>query len=171
MTVMNDLTELLGRKELAFANAVARRFFHDPQDAADAAQDAMLAAHRHRASFRGDSQVTTWLHRIVVTTSLGHLRKRGRRPAMGSLDADNAMEVASPERSPEARFADAEVATHARRHLRALGDGYDRVFRMRFEDELGEAEVARELGLTVATVKIRTHRARHAARAALASAA
>lgn len=168
---MNDLDVSLGRQELAYANAVARRFFHDPQDAADAAQDALLAAHRHRASYRGDALVTTWLHRIVVTTSLGHLRKRNRRPAMGSLDDAAVAEVASPQRSPEAQASDAELATRARGLLRGLGDKYDRVFRLRFVDELSEAEVAEQLDLTVATVKIRTHRSRHAVRTALAEAA
>jgi len=168
---MNDLTVSLGRQELAYANAVARRFFHDPQDAADAAQDALLAAHRHRGSYRGEAQVTTWLHRIVVTTSLGHLRKRGRRPAMASLEDEAVAECASPVRSPEAQVADAEAASQVRGLLRALGDKYDRVFRMRFVDELAETEVADALALTVSTVKIRTHRARHAVRAALAEAA
>lgn len=167
---MNDLNVSIGPREVELANAVARRFFRDPEDAADAAQDALLAAHRHRGSFRGDARFTTWLHRIVVTTSLAHLRKQRRRPLSRSLD-DSAGELPSPERTPEARLADAESAARARRHLRTLPAGHQRVFRMRFDEELGEAEVARQLGLSVANVKIRTHRARRALRAALAEAA
>jgi RNA polymerase sigma-70 factor, ECF subfamily len=162
---MADLDVFLNGRDLAFAHAVARRFFRDPQDAADAAQEALLAAFRHRESFRGESKLSTWLHRIVVTTSLDLLRKRRRQPAATSLEGG--LDVESPERSPEAQLVDADEASQARRCLRALGETYDRVFRMRFEEQLGEAEVARALGLTVATVKIRTHRARHAARAAL----
>ena len=170
VTGMNDSTVSLGPRELAFANSVARRFFRDPQDAADAAQDALLIAHRQRDSFRGDAQLTTWLYRIVVTTSLGHLRRTKRRPTLRSIEEERAAEVASPERSPEARLADAEDAALARRRLKALGDKYERVFSMRFDEERSEAEVASALGLTVATVKIRTHRARRAAADALVSA-
>jgi len=46
--------------------AVALRTTRDPEEAADALQDAFLSAHRSAAGFRADSAVTTWLHRIVV---------------------------------------------------------------------------------------------------------
>ena len=46
--------------------AVALRTMGDPDDAADALQDALLAAHRGAAGFRGEAAVTTWLHRVVV---------------------------------------------------------------------------------------------------------
>ncbi len=46
--------------------AVAVRTLADPEEAADALQDAMISAFRRADSFRGDSAVTTWLHRIVV---------------------------------------------------------------------------------------------------------
>ena len=161
MNVMNDLDVSLGAGEVAFATAIARRFFHDPQDAADVAQDALLAAHRHRASFRGDAKLTTWLHRIVVTTALGHLRRRRRRPVHRSLD-DAAVDVPAATRSPEAEVADAEEADLARRALARMKPHYGEMIRLRFDEDRSEAEVARTLGLTIANVKIRTHRARRA---------
>ncbi|MGH8880276.1 MAG: sigma-70 family RNA polymerase sigma factor, partial [Stackebrandtia sp.] len=50
--------------------AVALRTLSDPEEAADALQDAMIKAYRAAAKFRGDSAVTTWLHRIVVNACL-----------------------------------------------------------------------------------------------------
>lgn len=163
---MDVMNVSIGRQELAFAQAVARRFFREPQDAADAAQDALLTACRHLASFRGDAQLKTWLHRIVVNTALGLLRKRGRRPVAGSID--EAHHVASPEPSPEARVADAEVVARARDQVGALGAMYQEVLGLRVDQDLGDAEIAAALGVTVPTVKIRLHRARHAARQAIA---
>jgi RNA polymerase sigma-70 factor (ECF subfamily) len=61
--------------------AVALRTTGDPEEAADALQDAMVAAFRRAASFRGESAVTTWLHRIVVNASLDRLRRRTVRLA------------------------------------------------------------------------------------------
>src|SRR5208283_2074057 len=49
--------------------AVALRTVCDPDEAADALQDAMVSAFRRAADFRGESAVTTWLHRIVVNAS------------------------------------------------------------------------------------------------------
>jgi RNA polymerase sigma-70 factor (ECF subfamily) len=56
--------------------AVALRIVCDPDDAADALQDAMISAFRRAGDFRGDSAVTTWLHRIVVNASLDLLRRK-----------------------------------------------------------------------------------------------
>lgn len=54
--------------------AVALRTMRKPEDAADALQDAMISAFRRASGFRGGSQVTTWLHRIVVNACLDRLR-------------------------------------------------------------------------------------------------
>ena len=75
--------------------AVALRIVCDPDDAADALQEAMISAFRRAENFRGDSAVTTWLHRIVVNASLDLLRRRAsRRSVNWSGDPD---ELAVPE--------------------------------------------------------------------------
>ena len=61
--------------------AVALRTTGDPDDAADALQDAMIAAFRRAESYRGDAAVTTWLHRVVVNACLDRLRRRRVRLA------------------------------------------------------------------------------------------
>src|ERR1700760_1120401 len=66
--------------------AVALRTIGDREEAADAVQDALLAAHRSAARFRGDSAVTTWLHRIVVNACLDRIRRRQARPAASGMD-------------------------------------------------------------------------------------
>ncbi len=54
--------------------AVALRTTRNPDDAADAVQDALLSAFRRAHTFRGTAKVSTWLHRIVVNASLDRLR-------------------------------------------------------------------------------------------------
>jgi RNA polymerase sigma-70 factor (ECF subfamily) len=61
--------------------AVALRTTGNPEDAADALQEAMISAFRRAEGFRGDSAVTTWLHRIVVNACLDRLRRRRVRAA------------------------------------------------------------------------------------------
>jgi RNA polymerase sigma-70 factor (ECF subfamily) len=68
--------------------AVALRTVCDPEDAADALQEAMISAFRRAADFRGDSAVTTWLHRIVVNAALDRLRRRQTRSVSWSGDPD-----------------------------------------------------------------------------------
>lgn len=67
--------------------AVALRTTGDPEEAADALQDAMVSAFRRAESYRGDAAVSTWLHRIVVNASLDRLRRRKVRAA-GPLPDD-----------------------------------------------------------------------------------
>ncbi len=58
--------------------SVALRMCGNPEDASDALQDALIAAMRGAHTFRGDSRVSTWLHRIVVNACLDSHRKRKR---------------------------------------------------------------------------------------------
>lgn len=73
--------------------AVALRTMGDPDDAADALQDALLAAHRGAAGFRGDAAVTTWLHRVVVNACLDRLRRIKAKPTVPLPDHDSAHPV------------------------------------------------------------------------------
>src|SRR5436309_10662890 len=59
---------------------VALRTLGNPDDAADAVQDALVSAYRGAAGFRGNSAVTTWLHRIVVNACLDQARRKSVRP-------------------------------------------------------------------------------------------
>jgi len=60
--------------------AVARRFTRNDYDAQDVVQSAYLSAFGALAAFEGASQLSTWLHRIVVNTSLMKIRSRQRKP-------------------------------------------------------------------------------------------
>ena len=70
--------------------AVALRTAGDREEAADALQEALVAAFRRADSFRGDAAVGTWLHRIVVNACLDRLRRREvrRRHDGGPLPDD-----------------------------------------------------------------------------------
>jgi len=69
--------------------AIALRTMRNPEDAADALQDAYISAFRRAASFRGDALVTTWLHRVVVNACLDRIRSnkvRAVEPMPEDLD-------------------------------------------------------------------------------------
>lgn len=80
---------LLFRRHSGRLWAVALRVTCDPDDAADALQDAMISAFRRAGDFRGDSAVTTWLHRIVVNASLDLLRRRSAHSVAWSGEPDD----------------------------------------------------------------------------------
>ena len=75
--------------------SVALRTTGDPEEAADALQDALISAYRRADQYRGDAALTTWLHRIVVNASLDRLRRRAVRPTTPLPDHfdDNSREI------------------------------------------------------------------------------
>jgi RNA polymerase sigma-70 factor, ECF subfamily len=163
-------------REREYVFSVAMKYVKDEEEAADVAQDAMLNAYRHRASFRGDSRFTTWLYRVAATTALMHLRKKRRQkvalpPAPDSTDeTDLVAEIPSGATSPEDAVAAHEALVLAGKRLDTLGDKYGQIFMMRFADGFSETEIAKELKLNVATVKTRAYRARAALREELQAA-
>lgn len=97
--------------------AVALRTLGDPDDAADALQDAMVAAFRRAGSYRGEAAVTTWLHRVVVNACLDRVRReRVRRTEPLPEDLDARGRYAAPAEAPDADPA-ATAEAHERRTL------------------------------------------------------
>src|SRR4030095_5713146 len=67
--------------------AVARRLLkHHEDDAADAVQDAFISAFASIHRFEAGSEITTWLHRIVVNACLIKLRRARGQGGHGSID-------------------------------------------------------------------------------------
>jgi RNA polymerase sigma-70 factor, ECF subfamily len=61
--------------------AVALRTMRNPEEAADALQEALISAARRAPQYRGDAAVLTWLHRIVINACLDRLRRNKVRAA------------------------------------------------------------------------------------------
>jgi RNA polymerase sigma-70 factor (ECF subfamily) len=139
--------------------AVALRVTGSPEEAADALQDAYVAAFRRAGTFRGDAAVTTWLHRVVVNACLDRLRRakvRAADPLPDDLDRTGLL-AAEPGRDP---------AEERERHdavVRALGTlNHDQRAALVLVDMEGYAveEAALVLGCAPGTVKSRCARGR-----------
>ena len=137
--------------------AVAVRTLGDADDAADALQDAMISAFRRAGSFRGDSAVTTWLHRIVVNACLDLLRRRAARPATSGL-APEALDALATRHGPGR--ADSDTALDVTAALGTLPP--EQRAALVLVDMLGYpvAEAAAVLGVSEGTVKSRCSRGR-----------
>jgi RNA polymerase sigma-70 factor (ECF subfamily) len=80
--------------------AVALGVMRNPDDAADALQEAYISAFRRAGTFRGDARVTTWLHRVVVNACLDRLRSLKVRSAETLPDLDRSPELAAEPADP-----------------------------------------------------------------------
>lgn len=156
--------------------AVARRLLGDEEDARDAVQEAFLAAFRGIDRFAGASQLSTWLHRVVVNAALVRLRRRRRRPEEPIEDLLPAfrpdghqvdhpsVEWAAP---VEQLLERTEVRDLVLRSIERLPETYRRVLILRDVEELPTAEAASLLGVSEGALKVRLHRARQALRGLL----
>ncbi|MFE9533012.1 RNA polymerase sigma factor SigM [Streptomyces sp. NPDC006691] len=82
--------------------AVALRTLGDREEAADAVQDALVSAYRAAHTFRGQSAVTTWLHRITVNACLDRARKAASRKTSPVDDSERLDQLLEPHESAEA---------------------------------------------------------------------
>jgi RNA polymerase sigma-70 factor (ECF subfamily) len=143
--------------------AVAIRMMGEPEEASDALQDAFLSAFRAADRFRGESQVTTWLHRIVVNACHDRLRRRKVRPATPT--EDETLDVISNDRlsrsgggHDHAAQTEARLDVHAALELLPL----DQRMALTLVDMLGYRvdEAAEILEVASGTVKSRCARGR-----------
>ncbi len=133
---------------------VALRTLGNPDDAADALQDALISAFRGAAGYRGDAAVTTWLHRIVVNACLDRVRRAAARPAVPLGEHD------LPSHRDAAAEVDARLAVRAA--LAQLPPEQREALVLVDLEDLPVAEVARLLGIPTGTVKSRCSRGRTA---------
>jgi RNA polymerase sigma factor (sigma-70 family) len=139
--------------------AVALRTLTDPEQAADALQEAMIAAFRRADSYRGDAAVTTWLHRIVVNACLDLVRRRRVRAADPLPDhLDEAGELAAPEERDVAEQLSERTAVLSA--LRTLPAEQRHALVLVDMEGYSVAEAAQVLGCAQGTVKSRCARGR-----------
>ncbi|MFG2263276.1 RNA polymerase sigma factor SigM [Streptomyces sp. NPDC048720] len=140
--------------------AVALRTLGDREEAADAVQDALVSAYRAAHTFRGQSAVTTWLHRITVNACLDRARKAATRKTAPVDDTERLEQLLEPH---ESASAPAERNDLHRQLLEALGTlPYDQRAALVLVDMQGYpvAEAARMLDVPTGTVKSRCARGR-----------
>ncbi len=139
--------------------AVAIRTLSDPEDAADALQDAMISAFRRADSFRGESAVTTWLHRIVVNACLDKIRRRSARPEVSGGD-DRLLDTIAAGDVGADPATGSDVSLEVTAALRQLP--HDQQVALVLVDMLDYpvAEAAEVLGVAEGTVKSRCARGR-----------
>jgi RNA polymerase sigma-70 factor (ECF subfamily) len=137
--------------------AVALRTLGDPEEAADALQDALLSAFRAAGRFRGEAAVTTWLHRIVVNACLDRLRRQSIRPAVPMGD-DATLDAVAPKNTDPTAMR--EVALDVTDALRQLP--HEQRAALVLVDMLGFGvdEAARVLEVPTGTIKSRCARGR-----------
>lgn len=143
--------ELLVARHRDRVHAVCRRYFRDPVDVQDAAQEAFLALHRGAASFTGAAKLSTWLFRVTANACHDIIRKRERRPQSSGYD---------PDWLPDGRdhLGSVELDVDLRQALDRLGEDHREAVVLHAVHGYTYVEIAEHTGAAVGTIKSRVHR-------------
>ncbi len=154
----------------------AKSITKNNEDAEELTQDALLKIRKGIFSFRGESSLKTWIFRIISNLSINRLKKSKRRGADITMSMDASPTTAengetsfadfipSDELSPADLLEREDNAAIMQNAMNSLPRDYARIMELRVSRELSYEEIAKELGLSIGTVKSRIARARECLR-------
>lgn len=152
------------RAILRFAKGLCRT----SEDAEDVAQETFARAYAAIGSFTHDRPIENWLIRIAQNAFLDLKRKERRRPTYvqeAALADDRGLETILDHRPlPDRQLEHAEELREVMRVLENLDEESRRLIQMAHVENVPYSEIAQRLGLKVATVRSRLHRACRRAR-------
>lgn len=146
-----------------------------PSEAEDLTQETFLRAHEKRSSLEDPAKLLPWLYRIATNACYDRFRQGSFRKRPQSLDqmtgggAESAGFEPADKNAPrlDKLMEQDEMSTCVQKYLLDLPDTYRAVLMLHDVEGLTNPETAELLGISLATAKIRLHRAREKLRAAL----
>ena len=155
--------ELLERHYDRIYRVSARILFGESDLAADVAQEVCMKLQDKLGNFRGDSQFTTWLYRIVVNSAYDELRKKSTRHRIEQNYAET-VDISHTDYSPET-----DESAWLKKALGQLSDKLRTTVFLVLEEELSHAEAGKVLQVPEKTVSWRMHQVRKQLKAMAAS--
>jgi RNA polymerase sigma-70 factor (ECF subfamily) len=153
----------LCERHAARVERLAAHFLSDPEDARDAAQESLAKLCVRIRQFRGESQFSTWLHRLVVNTC----RDVAARQQVRRCEPLLADERVADEADPAREAALAELRRELAAELASLSQEQASVVVLKDALGFSFAEISASSGMPVGTAKCYAHRARAGLRARL----
>jgi RNA polymerase sigma-70 factor (ECF subfamily) len=138
---------------------VALRVVSDPELADDVVQETFLRAWRGLARFRGESSLSTWLHRITINTALTARRRDARHHGKSLDSVDEVVAEATPYVDPERGGEVLDLRQELQVALDKLPAGQRVVVILKDVEGWTHTEIAEHLGITESAAKVRLHRA------------
>lgn len=142
------------------------------RDAEDVTQEVFVKVNQALKTFKGESQISTWIYKIATNSALDKLRnpsfrQTGRSSLSGESIGEGETEVMDQnawtgEKTPsvETSLIRKEMNECIRGVVEKLPENYRTVVALSELEEFRDDEIAEILGVSMHTAKIRLHRAR-----------
>jgi RNA polymerase sigma-70 factor (ECF subfamily) len=146
---------------------IALHMLRDPEDARDAAQEALVKLVQRLGQFRGQSEFSTWLHRLVVNTckDVAQARWTAARRTEPLVEDTRVAADGDPARTLQA----AETRRELGRCLADLPQAQATVVALKDAFDVSFEEISAATGMPVGTAKCDAHRGRNGLRARLSA--
>jgi RNA polymerase sigma-70 factor (ECF subfamily) len=151
--------ETLVRKHQKAVINAAYRYTGNPSVAEELAQEVFVRVYRAAAGYRPEARFTTWLFTIVRNVCSNYRTRQGRHDRRVDTEVDPGL-VAAGQDDPEAAVLRAEEQGRVRKAVVELPETLRLPFILNQFEHLRYEEIAQVMGLSLATVKVRIHRAR-----------
>lgn len=145
---IDEMYQMYRRRALA----IARRILHDAHEAEDVVQEVFIKLYAQNVRFDGKAACSTWLHRILVNSSINSLRARRRRDRLQSPEA--------LVEDPESRALGSERHQRLLEAMQVLSAQHRQVVTLRDLRGYSYPDIARMLGVPEGTVKSALNRGR-----------
>jgi RNA polymerase sigma-70 factor, ECF subfamily len=149
--------EALCERHAPRVEKLAGHLLRDPEDARDAAQEALAKLCVRIKQFRGESQFSTWLHRLTVNACSDVANRRQARACEPLLEDRRAATDADPVREADR----AELRSELNRCLAEISPDQARVIVLKDALGLSFEEISAASGMPVGTAKCYAHRGRN----------
>lgn len=158
---------MLVRRYEQYAFTLAFKMLKNREDAHEVTQDSFMRAFRYLPEFRGDAKFSTWLYKIVRTTSLNFLRKQN--PNIRSLDDEDHPVMLADAGVPDAshHLERSERQTSIQLAVQRLSPDDAQIITLFYLYEHTLEEICQITDLTMTNAKTKLCRARQRLRALL----
>ena len=153
-----DAFEQIYRRHYRRVYALSLRMLSDPTMAEDMTQEVFVNLFTKIGSFRGESQFTTWLHRMTVNQVLMYFRKASTRSELTTDEGETPVQIVRGTEDPNAMPVVDRISLE--RAIAQLPPGYRTVFVLHDVEGYDHDEIARTLGVSEGTSKSQLHKAR-----------
>jgi len=133
------------------------------EEAEDATQDIFIAIYQSKHLFKGQSQLSTWIHRITVNKCLEYIRKAKRKKRFGihiQIDGSFMDQTIDQEKNPEQAMVEKERSTTFLKAIQQLPENQRIAYTLHHMEEFSYKEISESMNLSLSAIESLIFRAK-----------
>ncbi len=127
---------------------------YNHEDANDLVQDIFVKIFKNYHTFKGESQLSSWIFRIAYNETINFINKRSK---LNAVSIDEYIEMTANSLESDVYFDGNEIQLLLQKAIASLPERQRLVFLYKYYDELKYEEISDILGVSVGSLKATYH--------------